>query len=142
MRGALSSCQAVGDYENASRDYLSLAEHWNGSKWAVQHARNPSGGQYIALFEVSCASPSCEAVGNYFDSSHRWRPLAERWNGSKWTRQYPRDPSGGRSIALSGLSCASGESCEAVGYRFNSSGTEVPLAEWWNGSNWSLQTIT
>ncbi len=71
-----SSCLAVGDYENVSGSYLSLAERWNGTKWTAQYSRNPSGGQYIALFAGSCAGRSCEAVGNFFNSSHQWRPLA------------------------------------------------------------------
>jgi hypothetical protein len=41
---------------------------------------------------------------------------------------------------LSGVSCHSTKLCTAVGYYYNTSGTEVTLAEAWNGTVWSFQT--
>jgi hypothetical protein len=38
------------------------------------------------------------------------------------------------------VSCTSSTACTAVGQYVNSSGVKVPLAERWNGKEWSLQT--
>ena len=33
---AASACEAVGTYHDASFNYFTLAETWNGTKWAIQ----------------------------------------------------------------------------------------------------------
>ena len=37
------------------------------------------------------------------------------------------------------MSCASSAVCTAVGHYVNSAGKELPLAEGWNGTTWSIQ---
>ena len=44
--------------------------------------------------------------------------------------------SAGHGSGLTALSCG-GSDCLAVGYR-TSSGRQRTLAEWWNGSSWSI----
>ncbi len=49
------------------------------------------------------------------------------------------NPSGAEESILRGVSCSSMAACTAVGYYKNSSGTEVTLAERWNGTGWVIQ---
>jgi hypothetical protein len=65
-------------------------------------------------------------------------PLAERWNGTKWSLQTTPNPTGAVQSYLSGVSCASASACTAAGHYFNGT-TTVTLAERWNGTKWSLQ---
>jgi hypothetical protein len=81
---ATTACVAVGSYVNDG-DTVALAERWNGTAWTNQATPNPAGGTEIALNGVSCPSATkCLAVGSY-EGAHGILPLAERWNGSKWT---------------------------------------------------------
>jgi hypothetical protein len=66
--------------------------------------------------------------------------LAEHWNGTEWTIQTTPNPEGATGVELRGISCSSSSACTAVGnYHNNSSGT-FTLAEYWNGTEWKIQT--
>jgi hypothetical protein len=139
-RGSLSavsctsstSCRAVGG---------TLAEAWNGITWKAQTTPKPAGGTSPDLTGVSCtAANACEAVGDYSDSSGDQVTLAERWNGTKWSVQTTPNPIGATFSYLYGVSCGAVNACEAVGEYSNSSGTQVTLAEGWNGTSWTVQT--
>ena len=109
--------------------------------WAVQPTPNPviPTGE---LLGVSCtAATACTAVGFTSNSAGTSLTLAERWNGSSWSLQSALNPSGATYAFLSGVSCTSATACTAVGYYGNSSGTELPLAEVWNGTSWSIQSV-
>jgi hypothetical protein len=56
-----------------------------------------------------------------------------------WAIQATPNPAGATSSVLSGVSCTAATACTAVGYYGNSSGTQVTLAERWNGSSWAIQ---
>jgi hypothetical protein len=131
-----SSCIAIGDYVNSSGADVTLAEHWNGTTWAIQPTPNPSGAPFNVLLGVSCsAADACEAVGASGGSI-----LAERWNGSRWSLQAVPAPRGAQSAQLFGVSCAV-SSCEAVGIYQNSAGAFVALGEGWNGAAWHPQPV-
>jgi hypothetical protein len=59
--------------------------------------------------------------------------LAERWDGSTWTIQTTRTPSGATGVNLSGVSCTSDTACTAVGSYTNSGGTQMAFAERYSG---------
>jgi hypothetical protein len=40
------------------------------------------------------------------------------------------------------VSCASAHACVAVGSGYNRAGTEVTLAERWNGRRWTIQATS
>ncbi len=67
------------------------------------------------------------------------RTLAEAWNGISWTRQPTPNPPGATHSSLSGVSCPSATACTAVGFYTNGAGTDVTLAELWNGTSWAIQ---
>jgi hypothetical protein len=131
-----ASCIAVGDYVNRAGLDGTLAERWNGTRWAIQPTPNPSGGQFFRfLAGVSCTAPNaCEAVGASDDAG----AFAERWNGTRWRLQAVPAPRGAQFALLFGVSCAV-SSCEAVGGYFDSSGAFVPLGARWNGKAWHAQ---
>jgi hypothetical protein len=92
---------------------------------------------------VSCpVAGFCEAVGGYTEPGGTDTViLAESWNGAKWTIQSVPDPSGSSSAVLYSVSCTSATFCEAAGLAYSSSGTQIPLAETWNGTVWSAQSV-
>ena len=111
------------------------------SPWTVQSTPNPviPTGE---MFGASCtASTACTAVGYSSNSSGTDLTLAERWNGASWSVQTSPNPTGAIYAFLTGVSCTGPTSCVAVGYYGDSSGTEVPLAESWNGSTWSILSV-
>jgi hypothetical protein len=134
-----SACSAVGTYHNSSGPDLTLAERWNGITWSVQVTPSPSGRS--VLEGLSCNSPaSCTAVGYNDIGSGNQVTLAEVWNGTAWQIKTTPNPVGATVSDLHGVSCRSATACTAVGGDSNSSGTEVTLAEAWDGTAWTVQT--
>ena len=72
------ACTAVG----SNGGEATLAERWNGTKWALQHAPNPSDAGASPLHGVSCSSATaCTAVGPYVKKkSGAELTLAERYS--------------------------------------------------------------
>jgi hypothetical protein len=137
-----TACTAVGDYFNSSNIESTVDERWNGTAWSVQPTPNPAGANSSELVSVACtATRSCIAVGSYMKtaSSHPLS-LAERWNGTAWSILTTLNPTGNRGTSLTSVACSSATACTAVGNWFNTSNTEVTLAERWNGTVWSIQT--
>jgi len=49
---------------------MALAEHWNGSTWAIQATPNPAGAAVSMLSGISCvSSTTCTAVGSSDDGT-------------------------------------------------------------------------
>lgn len=138
-------CVAVGSRLNRRYRVIPLSERWNGARWSIQAGPPPGVDSASRLSAVSCTSvKACTAVGSASVTRHVHRhlvfdvfPVAERWNGKDWTLQTVNDPSSRH--AFSGISCTSSRFCLAVGSGGpGSSPTESgPLAERWNGRQWS-----
>jgi hypothetical protein len=118
-----------------------LAEYWNGSSWKQQATAAPSGAENGVLDGVSCTSQaSCTAVGVSTGTGPSAGPLAETWDGSTWALLAPAAPSGEGSSQLTAVSCTSATSCTAVGFSVSTSdATTQTLAEYWDGSTWTVQ---
>jgi hypothetical protein len=90
------------------------------------------GGANASLSGVSCRSAaSCVAVGAYWGGNGVGAPLAEVWNGKRWTETKP--PASGSGLAINGLaaiSCASPARCVAVG---TTGPPPKAVIESWNG---------
>jgi hypothetical protein len=136
-----TSCVAVGTYgHGASQNSRVLAERWNGRKWSILAVRVPRGSMSSSLLGVSCTSATaCTAVGAYQTTESAELPLAEHWNGTRWSLQGMHHPARSPETQLFGVSCPSARRCTAVGYQTNRSGTGLTLAEHWNGKKWSVQ---
>jgi hypothetical protein len=118
-----------------------LAEAWNGSTWTVQSTPTPVGSTFSELTAISCTSSSaCTAVGSY-STGGGMVPLAMRWNGASWALQTVPKPVGASEALLFGVSCTSSTACTAVGHYYDGSGARLTLAEFWNGSSWTVQSM-
>jgi hypothetical protein len=64
-------------------------------------------------------------------------PLAERWNGSRWSLEAAPEPAGGSDafVSLAAVSCWSPTACVAVG----DNGHTGALVEHWDGMRWSIE---
>jgi hypothetical protein len=104
-----------------------------GATWTPQGVATVFYGSFAA---VSCSSgAACMAVGYYTGSgSGTHLPLAEEWNGARWSIERIPLPAGGGEGELDGVACTSRRECVAVGT--SGKGT---LAERWNGRGWSIQ---
>jgi hypothetical protein len=126
-------CEAVGSGPSGES-----AAMWDGNSWSAQPTPGPAG---VVLNAVSCpAVNSCEATGAVF-APGKTVTLAETWNGSAWTTQVTPNPSVALSSVFNAVSCASADSCTAVGqYQFGHLGLYRTLAEVWDGKTWSLRS--
>jgi hypothetical protein len=138
---AANSCTAVGSYESSEHTPVSLAERWNGTEWSVQTTPSPGGSPRLA--GVSCSSAtSCMAVGFYVDSAHSNYevPFSEEWNGTTWSVRSSPIPPNTNASKLESVWCTSSNTCTGVGWQYQPGLGMVPLAERWNGSEWTIQT--
>ena len=124
-----TTCIATGSSGNADTEGT-LAERWNGRKWAVQPTPNPAGSEGSELAAVYCPSATaCTAAGDYDNRSGTDVTLGERWNGTKWALQSTPNPSDAEASLLTGVSCSSATACTAAGPSIKRSGAEPTLAE-------------
>ena len=96
------------------------------------------------LNAVSCTSKTdCTSVGYHQASSGTTAPLGEIWNGSHWRSVGIELPKRGADFVMSGVSCPSSGSCEAVSnyYLSRRGSTKVLLAARWAGGAWGLQQV-
>jgi hypothetical protein len=133
-----SDCTAVGFYLHVGKH--ALAEHWDGTAWALETVPDLPGGRSAYLLSVACPSAtSCVAVGTKGSPNHS-NTLVEVWDGTVWRVQDSPNPQGRFADPwLEDVSCASTTSCLAVGF-FGGNGKYIfqALAERWDGSAWSL----
>jgi hypothetical protein len=137
---ASTACIAVGHTGFSDP----LAEEWNGSGWATQATVSPPGASLSTLTGVSCvSSATCIAVGSILDpiGDGTNLTLAEQWTGTRWDVLASFNPTGTTRNSLSGVSCANAGVCTAVGYFFDSGGTQLALAEQWTETTgWQLES--
>ncbi len=139
---SVASCWAVGYSHDGSGVDVSLAEHWDGTRWAIEATPNPHRGNNTFLTGVSCSSPTaCTAVGDYVDGVGQQVALAERWDGRRWEIQPMSSPSGATSTFLTSVSCASSSRCSAVGYSSRGAGQTTSIALRWDGATWQSQEV-
>jgi hypothetical protein len=114
-----TACTAVGGYPLYGGYNAALVERWNGTSWTIQHTPKPKSATLTVLNGVSCTSATaCTAVGGYAGArtdQQPTTPLAEAWNGTRWTIESTPNPTGSRKTMLNGVSCTSATICTAVG---------------------------
>jgi hypothetical protein len=137
-------CMAVGTYFTTFNPppgiQYTLAEQWSGASWAIVPTPPISGVDNALLSGVSCVNPdSCMAVGYTVTTPDNpvVRALVESWNGTSWSILPTPLPTGGTGSTLSGVWCGASKACVAVG-ALSKKNNDVPLAESWNGSAWSI----
>jgi hypothetical protein len=132
------ACEAVGSDETGS---IAMAEGWNGTEWTTQTVPAGPAGEAFHPSDVSCSSSTnCVLVGQYTPGSAG--AVLDRWNGTEWSRETPAKPEGAENMALRGVSCTSSTACTAVGEYYKSTTKKYYLlAESWDGTKWSVQTV-
>jgi hypothetical protein len=136
-----TACTAVGAFVNRAKNvWVGYTEQWDGTTWVAQELPSPAGAGNIGMSGISCTSPtSCLVVGTQSSAHMASVPLAESWNGTTWTVQEPPLPPNAKETYLKAVSCTTTEACTAVGYYYDTAGEDLPLAERWNGTTWTVQ---
>ncbi|WCB91929.1 hypothetical protein DSM104299_00607 [Baekduia alba] len=131
---ASTFCLLAGSASGGSSS--AFAEGWNGTALSTLTPASTTS----ELYGVGCNSASlCLAVGTDYSSGAR--PHVDTYNGSTWTGSTAVIPSGATFTALTGVSCPASNNCIAVG-RYTASSISQPLIEQWNGTTWSIKTLT
>jgi len=66
--------------------------------------------------------------------------IAERWNGTRWSKSAMPKPAGAANVTIGGIACPSRSECVAVGTGYppaTSKSGFFPIAAYWNGSRWT-----
>ena len=136
---SVSWCVAVGESSDGNVSQT-LIQVWDGTSWSIQVSANTSPTEDNDLFSVSCLSAiSCVAVGEVYNG--QWlQTLIQVWDGSTWTIQASENSSTTEINYLFDVSCLSGTFCVAVG-AFMRGGWNQPMAQVWDGSSWTMQSI-
>jgi hypothetical protein len=135
-------CLAVGNYQNSEGGPATLGELWNESKWNVQTTPVPSEATSSELVAVGCNSTAnCRAAGSAVIKGVK-TAIAEDWNSPTWTLGTVPIPKEASSSQLDGIDCIWSNFCAAVGRYTTSGGSVKSLVMFWNGTEWSLQTVT
>jgi hypothetical protein len=137
-----SACMGVGEagYKGGPG-----AMSWDGRRWRAPLSvptPRPLDGGMPALEGVSCtSSTACMAVGTFADTGGDEQPMAVGWNGVSWSLlPAPSVPSGVEGGSR-GVSCVAESGCMAVGSGLAADGSILLLADWWDGSRWSLESV-
>lgn len=134
-------CLAVGNHQSAEGPSV-LSEIWNESKWNVQTTPLPSESTSSEFVAIGCNSTAnCTAVGSATIAGVK-TAIAERWNSPTWAQSSIPIPEGAKSSQLDGVDCIWSNFCAAVGRYTTSGGSIKSLVEFWNGTEWSIQSVT
>jgi hypothetical protein len=138
------SCLAVSDSFDPLPDESQQRAHFawdiSGSELTVTSMAERWG---MAMNGVSCTeADSCDTAGEVTYGSGYFYPSVSHWEGASWTDAWPTYPSTlGGELKLNDISCESGGSCMAVGWYYDSVAEKLQvLAEWWDGSAWTLKS--
>jgi hypothetical protein len=131
---------AAGLYGN--RIQKALIEHWDGSQWSQLHADNP-GNALNELNGVSADSASdAWAAGASRNDGSPTKTLVEHDDGSAWKRVTTPNPGDAQTESIFySIDAMTPSDVWAVGSFTPSGESEMPLAEHWNGSAWSIVSV-
>jgi hypothetical protein len=134
-------CLAVGSYQNSEGGPATLGELWNESKWTVQTTPVPSEATSSELVAVGCNNTAeCVAAGSAVVKGVK-SAIAEEWNSPTWTLSTVPIPKEASSSQFDGVDCLWSNFCVAVGRYTTSGGSIKSLVEFWDGTEWKLQTV-
>jgi hypothetical protein len=132
---------AVGALSGPGGD-ATLAEHWNGTAWAIVPTPAPPGTSHLEDV-YAFATNDVWAVGERVRPNGFFLPLVEHWNGHRWkVVTTPVDPSWGinQSRNLLDVGGAGPSDLWAVGWTQTGDSAEPvkPLIEHWDGAAWTI----
>jgi hypothetical protein len=123
-----------------------LAEHWNGGHWTIVATPSPGqgllGGDNDLLAVATVATDDVWTVGWYSnDGGGGEIPLAEHWDGTRWSQATIPEPVHASSGHLTAVSAVSASDVWAVGTVIDSRlGHSIPLIEHYDGHRWRIVT--
>jgi hypothetical protein len=124
-----NECTAVGAYKNTAKKWVTLAERRTASSWEVQTTPSP-GAKRSELYGIDCTSPAeCVAVGSYQTTTNETHSLAERHGITGWETLTTTNPPETKKSELQNTSCATTESCIAVGHYENNTNEQLTLTQ-------------
>ena len=112
-----------------------------GSPWRLQRTPNPVAPNGRLVSDSCTGRGACVAVGGYENRSGTQVALAQARTSTGWRIQATPAPAGAIFSTLFGVSCPAPGACTAAGYYTDAGGHIHPLAEQWNGTNWSIQPV-
>jgi hypothetical protein len=134
-----AACTGTGFSTSAAGTTTTLAEGWDGTRWAIEPTPSPGGTAGSALNAISCLSAvKCTAAGGFATATGALT-LAETWNGTNWARQATPNPAQAVVSDFTSVSCPARSSCVAAGFQEGRVGTAFPLAEGRAGRAWAVQ---
>jgi hypothetical protein len=135
--GGPRSCISVG-FDSG----VAAANLWNGAYWQPLGVPQPPGATSTWLNAVSCSGlRTCVAVGQFSANDDvTTAATAELWNGGRWSMLWVPAPADSLFSALDAVSCSNPSSCMAIGSYHTGNYVALTLAEYWNGSYWSIRS--
>jgi virginiamycin B lyase len=114
------------------------------SVWSIHPQAEPERDGTSWLNDISCVSSGqCTTVGWAYNSKISPEPNAlysYSGSGSSWQAHAMAMPEAWVYPEDEGVSCSSANACTATG-QAKAGGIWIPIAERWNGSSWSVQSV-
>jgi hypothetical protein len=90
------------------------------------------------LSGLACRTLSdCVAVGENTPTMPS-QLIGNQWNGKHWSRVAMPKPAGSVNVSVGGVACPAARECVTVGQAYPKSGDYYAIAEYWNGSRWTV----
>jgi hypothetical protein len=134
-----SDAWAVGDYlDRANPNVLvDLGEHWDGHRWTAYPLPNVGANENTLFAVADLPHGQAWAVGYFVNREHLQRALVEHWDGAAWQVVPSPDP-GQTGDILYGVVALAADDIWAVGGQEDASEVWHPLAEHWDGGQWTV----
>ncbi len=124
---------------SAAGDDLATTMRWRPSGWRRMRTPHPWPSYNDSdFYSVACSSAtSCTAVGDReIGGNVVYVPLAEHWNGSRWSVQATPRYHGSWDNELEGVSCPTRGMCAAVGFALFDTRPDRPVLGVWSRGSW------
>jgi hypothetical protein len=113
-----------------------LIERWNGTVWTLAKGPKVVGGYLFAV--TALAEDDVWAVGDHYtDQYTKTETLVEHWDGTAWAIVTSPNP-GATNNGFLGVEGVSADDVWAVGSSFDPSTHIVPMAQHWDGTQWTV----
>lgn len=135
---AVTCADANGCWAVGSGGGHTLIARYDGGSWKRVPSKDTAAGDGDSLSGVSCATAgNCWAVGQSRRGSAS-NGLIEEDTGSGWTLVDSPAPALSRGSSLTGVACAEGSNCFAVGAAQSGAGRDSGLIAHYDGRRWAL----
>ena len=134
--GANDAWAAGATATSSITSYVTLTEHWDGTKWSIVPSPNASTGSNLFYGTLDVAPGDAWSVGQYQTGSI-YDTLTEHWDGKAWS-VVPSPNAGSSGSGLFAVTGFGSANVWAVGAAFAARPGDSPLALHWNGKRWTV----